>query len=202
MGYFPHQWERHASYWMVPSEIPSKRLRRSSLWRSITLSPACKSSIVSKDVTSRFWMFHAVRTGYLWSLVKLPGARLRLKLHRTRVALAPHPMSGGGGDEKDQVGSWQVTDWRDVGAHLAWRLHWSVRRSCTLLGWLQISVTILLSVWKLPFLIAKENINTCYQQTAKLEADQRESCPLLTPVQNILHAWNFHRSQEVSSVSN
>lgn len=151
MWYFPHQWERHASHWAGPFEIPPKRLRCGSLWHSITLSPAHKSSIISKDVTSCLWVFHAVRTGYLWGLVKLPGACLRLKLHRTCVAWALDPVSGGGRDEKEQVRSWKVSALRDVVTYLAWCLHRSGRRSCMLLGWPHTSVSILLSVWKLPF---------------------------------------------------
>lgn len=145
MWHSPHRWERPAPFWMVPFDTPPRGLRCNSLSRNITQSLTHKSGRVSNDVTSRFRMFHAVRTGYLWSLVKLPGACLRLKLHRTRVALAPHPVSGQGGNKKDQVRSWKVSDWKIVGAYpLAWCLHWSVRRCCTLLGWLQILVLILL----------------------------------------------------------
>lgn len=114
-------------------------------------------------------MFHALRTGYWWSLVKLPGACVRLKLHRICVALAPHPECGGGGNKKEQVRSWKVSDWKIVGAyHLAWCLHWSVRRCCTLLGWLQISVTILLRVWKLPFFNCKREYKHMLSTDSKI----------------------------------
>lgn len=44
--------------------------------------------------------------------VKLPGAGLRLKLHRTLLALALAPLSGGGGSGKEQVK--RETEWTEA----------------------------------------------------------------------------------------